>query len=124
MRSSAQRSIFQGENGMQALCTIVFAGFGAALTGCSMAPTQVASPLANAAGNRLVLVSQARSHGWMLPDTKSADLLYVSDSDNPGRLLAFSYPTGELVGEVTVPSAHPVGLCSAGAGDVFVPTGG
>jgi hypothetical protein len=58
----------------------------------------------------------------MLSAAKNADLLYVSDSDRPGYLLAFSYPKGELVGQVTVPSPYPAGLCSDGAGNVFVAT--
>ena len=109
---------------MKALCTVVFAGFTAALTGCSTAPTQVALPITDAAKNRLVLANQMQSHGWMLPSAKSMNLLYVSNNGDPGRLLVFSYPMGELVGEVAVPSEYPVGLCSDAAGNVFVPTAG
>jgi hypothetical protein len=106
---------------MKALCTIVFAGFAAALTGCSSAPTQVALPLAEPAGNRLALGNQTRSRDWMLPAAKNMDLLYVSSDD---QLLVFSYPKGKLVGEITVPSGDFAGLCSDSAGDVFVTSEG
>ena len=106
---------------MKALCTIVFAGFAAAVVGCSTAPEQVALPLTQATGDRLLLGNQIRSRGWMLPGAKSMDLLYVSDDD---ELLIFSYPKGKLVGEVTVPSGDFGGLCSDSAGDVFVTSAG
>jgi hypothetical protein len=117
MRSSAQRSISEGAITMKALCTILFAGFAAALTGCSTAPTRVALPPAGAAANRLVPGNQTRSHGWMLPDAKGMDLLYVSNDD---QLLVFSYPKGKLVGEISVASGDFFGLCSDSAGNVFV----
>jgi hypothetical protein len=102
---------------MKALCAIVFAGFAAALTGCSTAPTQIVLPLTHAARNPLLLGNQTGSHGWVLAAAKSMDLLYVSDYD---QLLVFSYPKGKLVGEVGAPSGDLFGLCSDNAGDVFV----
>jgi hypothetical protein len=65
-----------------------------------------------------------RGKSWMLPGAKITDLLYVSNSLGTGGLLVFSYPKGELVGEVAVPSEDPVGLCSDGAGNVFATTAG
>jgi hypothetical protein len=109
---------------MKALCTIVFAGSAAAMAGCSTVPTHVALPLADAPANPLVPRNQAPSHSWMLPDAKSTDLLYVSDNVGASKLLVFSYPEGELEGEVSVPSEYPVGLCSDRAGNVFVTTTG
>ncbi len=46
----------------------------------------------------------------------------MSDIDATRGLLVFSYPKGELVGEVTVPSGYPAGLCPDSAGNVFVTT--
>ncbi len=107
---------------MKLPCAIPLALVAGLLAGCSATPTQVAVPLTGAARNPLVLGNQTRSHGWVLPAAKKMDLLYVSDNDRPGQLLAFSYPEGALVGDVTVPSEYPVGLCSDSAGNVFVPT--
>ncbi len=106
---------------MKVLCLIVFAGFATALAGCSMVSRQVALPLTDVAGNRLALGNVTRSHGWMLPDAKSSDLLYVSNDD---QLLVFSYPKGKLLGEITVPSGDFAGLCSDNSGDVFVTSAG
>lgn len=107
---------------MKTFCTIVFAAAIIALAGCSSNPAQVAPPV-NAAQNHAAQY-QTNSRGWMLSRAQNMNLLYVSDQDAPGKLLAFSYPQGELVGEVTVPSDYPGGLCSDSVGDVFVTTFG
>jgi hypothetical protein len=57
------------------------------------------------------------------PNRQRSDLLYVSNNPT-GKLLVFSYPDGESVGDVQVPSGGPVGLCSDSTGDVFVATQG
>jgi hypothetical protein len=106
---------------MKIFYTIVSAAI-IALAGCSSNPAQVAPPL-NAAQNHAAPY-QTNSRSWMLSRARSMNLLYVSDQDAPGKLLAFSYPQDELVGEVTVPSDYPGGLCSDGVGDVFVTTFG
>ncbi len=100
--------------------TIAFACLATALARCLSGATPVALPLAHSA-NPVAFHNQTRSRGWMLPDAKSMDLLYVSNDD---QLLVFSYPKGKLVGEVTVPSGDFAGLCSDGAGDVFVTSEG
>ena len=102
---------------MKALCVTLFAGFAAALAGCSAAPTQVVLPLTGTAEIHLEVEDHVHSGGWMRPDAKSMDLLYVSDND---KLLVFSYPKGRLVGEIGVASGDFTGLCSDSAGDVFV----
>jgi hypothetical protein len=107
---------------MKTFYTIVSAAAIIALAGCSSNPAQVAPPL-NAAQNHAAPY-QTNSRSWMLSRARSMNLLYVSDQDAPGKLLAFSYPQGELVGEVTVPSDYPGGLCSDSVGDVFVTTFG
>jgi hypothetical protein len=106
---------------MKTFYTIVSAAI-IALAGCSSNPAHVAPPL-NAAQNHAAPY-QTNSRSRMLSRTQSMNLLYVSDDDAPGKLIAFSYPQGELVGEVTIPSDYPAGLCSDRAGDVFVTTGG
>ena len=58
---------------------------------------------------------------WMRPGTLSGSaLLYVAG--RKGGLYVFTYPQGELVGEVGVPYATNSGdLCSDANGDIFVP---
>ena len=106
---------------MKLRCAIPLALVAGLFAGCSTTTTRVALPLTHAAGNPLVLGNQTPSHGWMLPAAKSMDLLYVS---NHNQLLAFSYPKGKLVGEITVASGDFFGLCSDSTGDVFVTSQG
>lgn len=61
-----------------------------------------------------------RAISWMAPNARSMDLLYVSDEG--GRVYVLSYPDGKLVGMLTG-FQGPGGLCSDGAGDVFVADG-
>jgi hypothetical protein len=53
----------------------------------------------------------------MAPEARREDLLYVSDES--GIVYVFSYPGGKLLGMLTG-FQGPAGLCSDGAGDVFV----
>jgi hypothetical protein len=57
-----------------------------------------------------------RDGSWMLPEAKSDDLLYVSNSDN---VTVYSYATNKLVGELKG-FFNSVGLCVDANGDVFV----
>lgn len=59
-----------------------------------------------------------RRGSWMLPEAKSADLLYVSDPETTA-VYVYSYRGGELTGMLTGFS-NPQGLCADKAGDVFV----
>lgn len=93
------------------------------VVGCFPDGQQAAFPQSDAVRHLRVSRTQSRAHGWMLPGATSMNLLYVSDQGK-GVLFAFSYPKGDLVGEVTVPSKYPSGLCSDGAGNVFVTTAG
>jgi hypothetical protein len=122
MQNSLQEPISRGENA-RVLCAIVFAIFGVALTGCSTAPMPVALQLARAVRDPAG-ANQTRPPNWMIPAAQGMDLLYVSNDIGASGLLVFSYPKGDLVGEVAVPSEYPVGLCSNAAGDVFVTTTG
>jgi hypothetical protein len=91
------------------------------LTACSPSAMQAAPSVSHAQNQA---AHQPHMHSWMLPSAKGMDLLYVSDDDAPGELLTFSYPQGDLVGEITTPSDYPAGLCADNAGDVFVTTTG
>jgi hypothetical protein len=83
----------------------------ALLTGCGGSQARFVPP-----GN-IQAARAASSRSWMAPQSKSSDLLYVSDTN--GRIYVYSYPAGKLVGELTGLTA-PAGLCSDKAGNVFV----
>ena len=95
----------------------------ALLAGCGGSQPPIGAPVAMPQTSARATRAD-RGTSWMLPGARSVDLLYVSANINPGQLLVFSYPKGELVGEVAVPSEYPVGLCSGHAGNVFVTTAG
>jgi hypothetical protein len=61
------------------------------------------------------------NRSWMRPGTSSgSDLLYVAD--NEGFVFVLSYPQGQLVGGLNLPSALNSGsICSDGHGNIFVP---
>jgi len=60
-----------------------------------------------------------RGKSWMKPGTSSgSDLLYASDG---GDVLVFSYPGGELVGQLKPDEGGYGYLCSDGDGDIFLP---
>lgn len=58
------------------------------------------------------------SESWMLPDTASQDLLYVSD-DGTNKVYVFAYPGGKKVG-VLAGFSVPRGECVDSAGDVWI----
>ena len=65
-----------------------------------------------------------RGTSWMLPEAKSEDLLYVTDSGygsfgDGGSVSVFSYPHGGVVGDLTAFSS-PNGACVDKAGNVFI----
>jgi hypothetical protein len=63
---------------------------------------------------------QALGKSWMLPEARNDDLLYVSDGG--GGVNAYSYPSFDLIGQLTIPYARGAeGLCVDKQGDVFVP---
>ena len=95
----------------------------AMLAGCGGSQTPIGAP--GAMPQTSARATRAdRGTSWMLPGERSVDLLVCFGHINPGQLLVFSYPKGELVGEVAVPSEYPVGLCSGHTGNVFVTTAG
>jgi hypothetical protein len=65
------------------------------------------------------IVTEALHPGpWMLPEAKSEDLLYISDS-LAGNVYVYAYPAGKLVGTLTG-FQSPEGDCVDKSGDVFV----
>lgn len=105
---------------MKNLRNTFLAVFIGTLTACSSS-----TPTMPPAGNGVQYIGepeQTRSHSWSAGTGGGMDLLYVSDSADYGPVLVFEYPKGTLVGEITVPSGIPEGLCSDSAGDVFVTT--
>jgi hypothetical protein len=65
------------------------------------------------------IVTEALHPGpWMLPEAKSEDLLYISDS-LAGNVYVYAYPAGKLVGTLTG-FQSPEGECVDKSGDVFV----
>ena len=57
-----------------------------------------------------------RGESWMLPEAKSEDLLYITNSFT---VTVYSYPKAKLVGTLRG-FYRPVGECSDKAGDVFI----
>ncbi len=100
---------------MTFLRALIIVGIAAACGGCSAVPfTEPALPVTAA----------ARTGGsWMAPDAARIDLLYVSDYAS-NDVYAYSYPGGKLRGVLSGVLRHfvlPVGLCTDGAGNVFIP---
>lgn len=102
-----------------------------ALSGCVAAATLLAGcggsqpPIGEAgAMPQGSAIAEQSAHGksWMLPETKSQSLLYVSDAsyyDYNDYVYVYSYPSGSLVGTLTG-FTRPRGLCANMAGRVFV----
>jgi hypothetical protein len=95
-------------------------GVGAAvmLAACSStSPTAASGALPQSAA---IAVRADRGGSWMLPGTQSESLLYVSGLSGHTRAVkVFKFPDGGKVGELTG-FGFPAGLCSDGAGNVFV----
>jgi hypothetical protein len=60
----------------------------------------------------------AHTAGWVMPEAKREDLLYVATG---GNVYVLSYPRGKLVGTLGIAGAN---LCSDKNGNVYVPTSG
>lgn len=87
------------------------------LAACSNGATQLPSAPAPAAG-RFATALPNPPRTWMASDAKRLDLLYVS-ARTVGELDAFSFPGGQLEGQVTN-LRSPAGLCVDRAGNVWV----
>jgi hypothetical protein len=61
------------------------------------------------------------SRSWMSPDAKRKALLYVGD-ENTKEVYVYTYPKGELVGELTG-FESPFGECADSAGNVWIADG-
>lgn len=83
------------------------------IAGCSGSQFPTAPPLQRAAAQA---VRPARGHSWMLPEAKSKDLLYVS---NTFDVEVYSYPAGKLVGTLSN-FDRPLGECVDATGNVYI----
>lgn len=86
------------------------------LVGCAV-QSQVASP--HVQQIQMFADRSGSSHAWMLPEAKKQNLLYATQGC--GGTCIFSFPSGKLVGELSV--AGNSGICSDRKGDVFFPSG-
>ncbi|MBV8067515.1 MAG: hypothetical protein JO113_06035 [Candidatus Eremiobacteraeota bacterium] len=93
---------------------------GAVLSACGGAQPTPAAPAAAAWVDPQLQHGHPR--GWMRADTSSQDLLYISaDFDGVGVVYVYTYPSGQLVGELTGFS-FPQFECVDSAGDIFIPS--
>jgi hypothetical protein len=88
------------------------------LCGCSPIQLPITAPA-------MVMHSRmaTKQRSWMAAGAKKLDLLYVSDYET-NDVYAYSYPQGKLRGVLAGILENfvlPTGLCSDGAGNVFVP---
>lgn len=88
----------------------------ALLAGCGGSQPPIAAP-GTMPQSGAIAQHADRSGSWMLPEAKSADLLYVATGDN---VYVLSYPHGKLVGNLGIVGNN---LCSDKQGDVFIPSG-
>jgi hypothetical protein len=89
----------------------------ALLAGCGGSQPPIGAP-GGMLQSRAVATHAERGGSWMLPEAKSEDLLYVSDSDED-LVFVYSYPKRTLVQTLTLQET-PEGLCSDLNGDVYV----
>lgn len=82
------------------------------LAGCSGLPRAPVVPAPASAVSQAARGAVGAS--WMRADAKSKDLLYVTN----GVIDVYSYPQGELVGQITS-QPYPLGSCSDAKGDVY-----
>lgn len=106
-------------NGLKSALALL--GAAAMLTGCGGTP---ASPTGSVlAGNTGVPAAfPNRSNSWMVPETKTTSLLYVSNAGT-SDVTIYTYLDGKglvLVGQLTGFS-FPTGMCTDSAGDVWIP---
>jgi hypothetical protein len=91
-----------------------------ALAGCNTAALPTVAPTAIM---RSVFGVANERRSWMARDAEKLDLLYVSDYET-NDVYAYSYPQGKLRGVlagILANSVLPAGLCSDGAGNVYIP---
>jgi hypothetical protein len=114
------------------LRALVFGVAVAVLAGCAVPSGQTApqNPVANSRPSaQSLLVSFLRRMNqaptrldhrasWMAPDSKTQNLLYLSDG-GADKVLVYSYPAGKKVGALTQ-LQDPAGVCSDTAGDIWV----
>jgi hypothetical protein len=87
------------------------------LSGCGGARSQ--NIIANAIPQLpVVAANSANGRSWGLPETKSEDLLYVSD-DSSSSVNMYSYPKGKLVGSLTG-FQFPGSMCPDSEGNVWI----
>jgi hypothetical protein len=59
--------------------------------------------------------------GWMSPQAKGENLVYVGTSQNPVGVFVYDYKTGALVGELGgFDFFYPAGMCVDASGDVWI----
>lgn len=92
-------------------------GIGAAVAGLAGCAAPMGAP-GTVVQSRPIATPAGRPAPWMLPEAKSEDLLYISDSV-AGKVYVYEYPAGKLVGTLTG-FQHPEGDCVDKSGDVFV----
>lgn len=97
-----------------ALCAAALLLTALLLPGCG--GTVPMDPTASALRSGQTAVQPRQS--WMTPEAKRGDLLYVSEYGG-GVVDVFSYPHGQLVGELTN-FFTPIGECLDKRGDVFI----
>ncbi len=100
-----------------ALCRCVAA---AMLAGCGGSQPPTGAPGVDPQTSALA-AHPDRGKSWMLPEAKSEDLLYVTNSDpsGGGTVSVFAYPNGKEVG-VLSGFDDPTGSCTDEVGNVFI----
>jgi hypothetical protein len=95
----------------------------AALVGCGGSQPPIGA-LGTMPQTTAIATHAERGKSWMLPGAKTDDLLYASNRTGygPNGVFVFSYKQGKRVGFLSGFPATVEGLCSDGAGDVFVVT--
>ena len=92
----------------------------AMLAGCGGSQPPIGAPDA-LSQSRAIATHAERGGSWMLPESKSRDLLYVSSANN-GSVYVYSYPQLKLVGTLSSPNSTATGECVDKMGDVFITT--
>jgi hypothetical protein len=101
--------------------TLTLLGAAAILAGCGGTDASPTGSLP-AANVSVPAAFPNRSASWMMPETKSTSLLYVSNAGS-SDVTIYTYLDGKglvLVGQLTGFS-FPTGMCTDGAGDVWIP---
>jgi len=95
----------------------------ALLSGCGGSQPLIGAPGVVPQSQTFAVATNADRNGsWMLPEAKSEDLLYVSNSGYASKsadVLVYSYPKGRLVGKLKKFSI-PGGMCVDPKGDIYI----